>query len=111
AVHDDAQRALGLGGGDGGADLLFAGHIGGLEQAPQFGGDLGAGGAGQVDDRDDGAGGGETTGGGKAQPAGAAGDEGSGSVDVHGFSVESAVPGYRWPQGSSGGRLAACRSA
>ena len=61
---------------DGGGDLLGVGHVGGGEDAAELGGEVGAGGAGQIDDRDGGARGGEAAGGGEAEAARAAGDEG-----------------------------------
>ena len=60
----------------------------GANDAAELGGDVGARGARQVDDRDRRARRGEAAGGGETEPARAAGDEGRGIREVHVFSFE-----------------------
>ena len=57
----------------------------------ELGREVGAGRAGQVDDRDGRAGRGEASGGGESETARATGDEGGGFREVHGFSFERRV--------------------
>ncbi len=102
-ADDDAQRALGVGGGllDGDPDVGLGGDVGGEVLDPV---DLRRPLAGveQVEGEHAGAGRGQGGGGGRAQAGGAPGDDGGGVGDLHALILP--CPGLRVPSRGVGGR-------